>query len=56
VPFDHALELLVRRPGVEPPLDREPKHRDRGRGRLGVDDANSIAEFARGRAGALERA
>ena len=49
VALDERVDLFVGRAALEPPLDRERQHRDRGRRRLRVDRAHAVvAELGRG--------
>ncbi len=49
VPLDERVDLFVGRAALEPPLDRQGEHRDRRRGRLGVDRTHdAVPELGRG--------
>src|SRR6266536_4289173 len=54
--LDELVDLLVARAALEPPLDREAEHRNRRRGRPGIDDAHLVPELRGRRPSALERA
>ena len=55
VTLGKRLHLVVAGSALQPPLDREPEHRDRRRGRLRVDDADPVADLRGGTARALHR-
>ena len=55
--LDEGIELLVRRPALEPPLDGEREHREPGGDAARVDRPHAaVAELLGGAARALDRA
>src|SRR5204863_6425415 len=56
ITVNERLDLLVARATLQPALDRERQHRDRGGGSLGVDRAHTPIELARRRLRAREGA